>query len=940
MTAFQDQLIEASAGAGKTTLLVQKYLAIFEEKPHLNPQQVLAITFTKLAATEMLNRISTQKLPDSLAQNLNKCWITTIHGFCHDILKIYSPSSLKLSHFDILEPDAQKLMIHRAIQETLNQMIQENNSQLNKYLSEHPLHQLFYLIKKCFYSPQGMLQGFQKNPANTLCRLYEDLISSQVAAAAQSELAQLGYIFERAWAHFCQLKQESYCLDYDDLIQECSLLLKNNPAIRHELQDYLAYIMVDEFQDTSEIEWAFIQNLVSDSQVFGNHKLFLVGDRWQSIYGFRGGNNNLFERLIQQEEGKALVLKQDNYRSDPKIIQWINIVFSRLSEQNPLPFRPISPHKKGKLEHPISIAMLAQSDRLGILEQLEVVIQDMKALQTQIPFSKMAIILRKKKHAKQCQEALNAAGIPTRLQLGIALFQQAPILALTHLLHLLYNPKQSHHFCAFVLSGWIGLPKKALVLFKEALHTKLWANDPKAFKQLCRNLTHCIGAEALERLLVFCDLLQHYPPLIYQYNPRQLLVKILEELSPFEGIEDSHLHQALLDHFLDKLSAWWQQSAKHPWLNFLELLAFQIANPEQSQITLNDAAFSGVQILSIHAAKGLEFEAVYLLETEAGFNYDSSNPLLLAPNGEIAYSFQKNKVKNPLRSQLQKSIKAKIIQEEKHLFYVAATRAKSRLMICASEPKRKQDSMLNLMRSISQDTCKEWVFSFNNESVAIPVIKEISSPQDGAIVQAEKKTNATKTVRGSLPTHKDAIQKVSFRQLFKSKQRISSQKSFEGTLMHQCLENICRYPFKALDLLLPPLQNNTNQCMHWLQTFARSPLYTQILKAQKVLLEFPFQIQHKRLLVTGRIDLALILNDQKGLLVDFKSHAPQHFQDLYRQQLSLYSLGLLQQFPDIEFETALYLADSGQLQKIIPLQGSMLWESINDGELVLERFDV
>ena len=135
-------------------------------------------------------------------------------------------------------------------------------------------------------------------------------------------------------------------LDYDDILHKSYQLLSNIDWLRHQYQDQFRYIFVDEFQDTSPVQWKIISLLCGDQDPYEHQKLWMVGDRCQAIYGFRGADDKLMQMVLETTHPNLMHQKNTaNYRSHPIIIQFINALFTRLFEDQGQPFLPMIPKR-------------------------------------------------------------------------------------------------------------------------------------------------------------------------------------------------------------------------------------------------------------------------------------------------------------------------------------------------------------------------------------------------------------------------------------------------------------------------------------------------------------------------------------------------------------------------------------------------------------------
>ena len=159
----------------------------------------------------------------------------------------------------------------------------------------------------------------------------------------------MGHLRELVTVFFDRLdqdKRKNQWLDYDDILTTTYQLLANIDGVRYHYQSQIKHIFVDEFQDTSPIQWSIIQALCSDTDPIGSRKCWIVGDRCQSIYGFRGADDQLMAMLIDTKHPQLKHVKNiHNFRSDPLIVRFINSLFRRLFSDHNEVFLEMDPKK-------------------------------------------------------------------------------------------------------------------------------------------------------------------------------------------------------------------------------------------------------------------------------------------------------------------------------------------------------------------------------------------------------------------------------------------------------------------------------------------------------------------------------------------------------------------------------------------------------------------
>ena len=272
-------LIIAGAGSGKTRVITYKVAYLVESG--VSPDNILAITFTNKAASEMKERVD-----DLLGENSKKIFISTFHKFCGRILRVFIESIGYNRNFTIYDTDDQKKILNKIIKE------------------------LGYDDKKVKARAVASRISFCKN---------HDISIDEFKKSAKSEMEK---IYARCFEEYDKKMFENNALDFDDMLLLTVRILKENEDIRKRISNQFKYILVDEYQDTNMVQFEIIKLLTMG----GNNKLTVVGDDDQSIYKFRGADiRNILEFENVFENAKVIKLTQ-NYRSTNNILNVANSV--------------------------------------------------------------------------------------------------------------------------------------------------------------------------------------------------------------------------------------------------------------------------------------------------------------------------------------------------------------------------------------------------------------------------------------------------------------------------------------------------------------------------------------------------------------------------------------------------------------------------------------
>ena len=327
--------VSAGAGSGKTRVLTNRYLKLLESG--INIEEIVAITFTEKAALEMKERIRgaiNEKLENSSPQDkkkwhqsldkLSRANISTIHSFCAKVIKENAASLGIDFKFEIINEIDKNNVLSEAMEKSFEQIIScgkynEIVNKLDNAFSEKYLNDSFK--KELTVIRNGIFQQGRK-----LENVYEELQNDELANFVLKILLGREEIYK-------EYKLKKDALDYTDLEMLCNKVLEDK-RVRDRYKERYTRFLVDEFQDTNEIQKSIIYSFVADeSGKLLPKRLFVVGDSKQSIYGFRGTDYTVYKKVAKDigEEGQKSL--STCYRSKPEIIYGINEIFSRIIDQ-------------------------------------------------------------------------------------------------------------------------------------------------------------------------------------------------------------------------------------------------------------------------------------------------------------------------------------------------------------------------------------------------------------------------------------------------------------------------------------------------------------------------------------------------------------------------------------------------------------------------------
>jgi len=620
----QSALILAGAGSGKTRVLTTR-IAWLIQTGQVSPAGIMAVTFTNKAAKEMLTRLSAM-----LPVNTRGMWIGTFHGLCNRLLRTHHRDAALPQTFQILDSADQLSMIKR--------MLKALNVDDEKY----PAKDLMYFINNAKDRGQRASQLDAYDPIERrMVELY-DLYDQQC--------------------------QREGVVDFAELLLRAYELLQRNQPLRHHYQTRFRHILVDEFQDTNDLQYNLLKALAGHGEQRGG-AIFAVGDDDQSIYAFRGANVGNMQAFEREFEVKNLIKLEQNYRSHGHILDSANHLIANNAKRLGKNLRTDA----GQGE-PVRIYE-ASSD----LEEAQWIIDEAKSLMAEgTSRSEIAILYRSNAQSRVIEHALFAAGLPYTVYGGLRYFQRAEVKHAIAYLQLMDNPGNDSAFLRVVNFPTRGIGARSieqLQMAAESYRVSLYEAVPhmtgKAgsslgnFVKLIESMrfeTQQLGLPEMVRVVLErSTLLSHYEKEKEGQERIENLQQMVGAASQFVQEEGFGSHapahlgpsaqmsssEAILlnEGGLEVIDADIPlNSVMSPLSAFLSHATLE-AGDAQAQ-----AGQEALQLMTVHSAKGLEFDAVFITGMEEGlFPHESSAREL---DG---------------------------VDEERRLMYVAITRARRRL---------------------------------------------------------------------------------------------------------------------------------------------------------------------------------------------------------------------------------------------------------------------
>lgn len=751
-------------------------------------------------------------------------------------------------------------------------------------------------------------------------------------------------------------KKEKGFLDFDDLqMKAVGLFSGEKPMLkklREHYQKQFKYILIDEFQDTNFLQMRFAELLSSTDN------LFMVGDYKQSIYGFRGAEPRIFlekEVLYKNEIGGKRIFLSESFRSEPGVVDFINRFFMILWEKDDFPFEPLITGRKQITQEPV-IELLATEVRDGEAKEharmreaqaIAMRIQELHG-QGNVPYGDIAILFQAMTVSGIYEDVFKKAGIPYFVVAGRGFYEQPEIQDMMSFLTHLEKPLADIPLAATLRSPFFYINDDTL--FWLSRHAKAIDQEIPLYKALQElNQIKEISTEQQKRLHFFVELSAELGKLKDRIPLSELIDKILErtgyELSVLIGLQGVR-HFANLKKLIAIVREYeaYERMTLATFLNILQRLQAQDVRESEAQIALETGA-DAVRIMSVHAAKGLEFDVVFVADMGHRANYGASK-VVIAHAAE-GYSMR---IPNKLDLEMEEPYFYKVLdqnlhrreeEEWKRLFYVAVTRARARVFLSGVYEKPKKAKKLfsemiswmewamhictGLKIQITQNDGRLMTFparkSFSEKETIEKIFGKISTqtPQTQNVYNQYSEFTGEPTLLRAIDLPVSAyvlFQKnpKEFWQVYQigwavSENGLASERMvFEedmaaadfGTAMHTFFEHFdFKHSEKYLecDFLKKIFRNFEEESIiearKLIEKFMQGGVFKQLQRAKRIEREIDFVLNERHGLIHGKLDVLFQDEKEKWHILDYKTatgDAAAAHQSAYDLQLEMYAL--------------------------------------------------
>lgn len=620
-------MVIAGAGSGKTRVLT--YRIAYMLSKGIDPFHILALTFTNKAAREMKSRI-TDLVGSSDARNV---WMGTFHSIFARILRVEGHLLGYPSNFTIYDTDDSKSVIKGIL----------------KDLELDPKQ----------YTPNSVLSRISAAKSNLVSPTEYNNNAEVVSEDKAAQKPMIGEIYNYYQARCFK----AGAMDFDDLLFKTNVLLRDFPEVLYKYQNKFKYILVDEYQDTNHAQYLIVKQLAAR-----NENICVVGDDAQSIYSFRGANiQNILNFKNDYPDVKVFKLEQ-NYRSTKTIVNAANSVIANNKEQI---YKEVwTDNEEGNLIHVMKAGSEIEEGHMVANSIFEI------KMNQQQPNSAFAILYRTNSQSRALEESLRKLNIPYRIYGGLSFYKRAEIKDMLAYLRLVVNPSDDEAFKRIINVPTRGIGKTTLEKIEVA-----GSENNKNLHEIAMNPAYYVptlASGSAARVQEFANMILGLHYSLHKMDAYDLAQKaavssgLMRELvadKSEEGLSKYQNSEELLNAIKDFTTR--EEEELRPPLEGEEVSTERTLDVFMQDIALmtdaddeKDDNKNKVMLMTIHAAKGLEFPFVYIVGMEE--NLFPSN-MSLTTRAEI--------------------------EEERRLFYVALTRAEQKVTLSYAETRYRWGNM-------------------------------------------------------------------------------------------------------------------------------------------------------------------------------------------------------------------------------------------------------
>lgn len=875
---FGPLLVVAGAGTGKTSLITSRIVDLINNRG-VNPDEILAVTFTEKAAGEMLGRLD-EVMPLSYYEPK----ICTYHAFCQEILRNEGHEMGLNTNFKLITEPEQWLMLRKEIYTfAIKELRPKNNP--SKYIND-----LLKLFSKCV----------DENVTS------KDLLNYSMGLEDEKERKkweEVSLIFDK----YEEIKLRDSKFDFGDLITFTYRLFLEKPYVLKKYQEKYKHVLIDEFQDTNYTQYSLIKLLCSPDSL-ETRSLVVVGDDSQSIYKFRGAAISNILEFKEDYKNPKIVTLIENYRSTQEVL---DLSYRVIQNNNPYTLESklgiskelIAKNRKNSKNSNIKIVNCTDID-----SEVSFVISKIKEFlknEKEMTFKDIAILVRANSHLEPFVMELKKEGIPYQVYGNRGLYDKEEVSTVVCLLNLLIDPTDSTNLfrCLFIESLNINQETILKLLAQsKSKRTLLW-NE-------CENTYD-------KNLQKFVETIKSYQRKLATAVPSDLIFNLLNDLKyvakySFEETIENELAIKNLDLFLKRVKtierSMYQDNHVSPnlleFMEYFNMILEAGENPAQAEFEDVDC----VNLLTVHSSKGLEFECVFMPSlingrfpaTNRGSGFDIPKELIeekeILPEGDY------------------------FLQEERRLFYVGVTRSKKYLNLSYANSYGKRERAKSIF--IEESGLEVETYDEKKEAVQESLF-DIRTDFKQKLSTTEIDFEPKSLSFTALTTYKTCPLKYKYQFILNVPTKQSKALSF-GNTIHECLKEFHQIKLIrkiSLNELLEiykskwqpyGFEDRENQIEYYKSGIELLTNYYNKYNnddTKSVVIEKMFKFKVGDIDVSGKIDRIDQLPDGKYEIIDYKTGEPKSEKDIRNDdQLTVYSLAAKEFFNyDVEKLTYFYV---------------------------------
>jgi DNA helicase-2/ATP-dependent DNA helicase PcrA len=585
----------AGAGTGKTRVITYRVAWLIENG--VPGGAILAVTFTNKAAEVMKQRIG--DLLRASGRDSSEVWVSTFHSLCARLLRREAPHAGLPTDFAIFDDDDQTSAVKLAV---------ERLELGDTGFTPRALREQISRSKNHGVTPDQMLAEAYDSPHKAVARVfaaYNDILRSAAA------------------------------LDFDDLLLRAVELLRTNKHVRARWNQRFRYLLVDEFQDTNATQEELVRLLAGETK-----NVCVVGDEDQSIYGWRGARAGNLKKFTEDFPNAKILRLEENYRSTQTILDAAAAVVERNSNR-------LGKKLAATLGTGTPLRFFEANDAPG---EAEFICGELSSLVRNDPSARFAVLYRTTAQSRSFEEVLRRLGIRYRLVGGFSFYERAEIRNALAYVRLLFHPEDN-----VALLRVLNVPPRGIGnVSVEALKTRARDTGKSLWDVICSG-EFAVGKKISGALGGFCALIEQLQLECAELPPAQLIERVLDRTGFLDWIEqqDNLEHSSRAENLRELSNA--MAEAEEQGQSLQEVLdqAALVSDADEFDETIP------VSLMTLHSAKGLEFDAVFLAGVEEG----------LLPHSRS--------LDTPAE-----------VEEERRLFYVGMTRAKQSLVLSRATYRR------------------------------------------------------------------------------------------------------------------------------------------------------------------------------------------------------------------------------------------------------------